>query len=163
MQRYFYAFDSIAVARHTIARLTQTGVAEQNIAIVSRPINGRTPFGESLRDLVPRSARGAASGIAGAMCIAASAMWLVPIDAVTALLVLAMFVIAGGILGAWIATPVESTILDGVPRALQDEIDSGRTLLVVDAEATDRSLASARTHLIWQCRRPRLSAGVRTT
>jgi hypothetical protein len=153
MQRYFYAFDSAAAARSAIRQLCNGGIAENSISIVSRHAVGRERFAESLRELLPSLGPGAILGAGVGAGVAVAALWIMAFDTASAALVLSMFLLAGGILGAWVATPVESIALQDGPRALYDEINSGRTLLVVDSERATEPLPAA-AQLIWQCRRP---------
>ena len=159
MKRYFYAFDTIEAARNAAAQLRNRGITDQNISIViGHNIDSRREsFWAPWRDLIPKLGRGAAVGGIVGVCAGTAALWLIHLQAATGYFMLLMFATAGAILGAWISTPVESTVLLEGPRVLRDEIQAGRTLLIVDADAKSQLPAirvlndAADPHLLWQC------------
>jgi len=159
MKRYICAFDTVDAACSAAAQLRERGVDDRYISLIgSRVIHTehtRDSLIDASADLIPASGWGAAVGGTAGLCAGIVAMLVLPLDAVIGTSMLVTFLTCGAILGAWMSTPIGPRVPWEGPRALEEEVQAGRTLLVVDSDsAIEAEVASAMNetayHLIWQ-------------
>jgi hypothetical protein len=159
MKRYIYAFDTIDAACSAAAQLRERGFDDRCISLIARgvsqPERTHDRLVDASADLIPIFGRGAVVGGTAGLCASIVAMLVLPLDAVIAGSMAITFLASGALLGAWVSTPIGPRAPEGAPRALQDEVEAGRTLLVVDSDSASEVLVAsamdaANDHLIWQ-------------
>jgi len=159
MKRYIYAFDTIDAACRAAAQLCERGFDDRYISLIARGNSRleRTPdrLLDASADLIPIFGWGAAVGAVAGLVASIVAMLVLPLDVVIGSSMLITFIVTGAILGAWVSTPIGPRVPEDGPRALQDEVEAGRTLLVVDSDSASEALVASamdetNDHLIWQ-------------
>ena len=160
MKRYIYAFDTIDAACSAVAQLRENGVDDRYISLIARrnieTQSTQDRLVDVAVDLIPNFGWGAVVGATAGLWVGIVAMLVLPLDAVIGSSMLVTFLTCGAILGAWISTPIGPRVLEDGPRALEEEVEAGRTLLVVDSETAGEAalVASAMDdtadRLIWQ-------------
>jgi len=159
MKRYIYAFDTIDAACSAAAQLCERGFDDRHISLIARGVSHQEKTDDRLldasADLIPIFGWGAVVGGTAGLCASIIAMLVLPLDVVIGTSMLITFVAGGAILGAWVSTPIGPRVPEDGPRALQDEVEAGRTLLVVDSETATEALVAGTMdettdHLIWQ-------------
>ncbi|WP_372382426.1 hypothetical protein ACCQ12_18355 [Xanthomonas sp. NCPPB 1068] len=83
-------------------------------------------------DFVPAAARGAATGGAAGLVAGLVAVAVPPIGLTLA--GVGVMALAGALVGSWSSALVGATVPDPVRRQFEDEIESGRVLVVIDAD-----------------------------
>jgi hypothetical protein len=160
MKRYIYAFDSSEAARTAVRQLVARGLDEERISLIARhdieleQIPDR--YLDARTDFVPAMARGAALGGTTGVFAGLVAMAIPPLGIAMGGAALIGFFTGGALLGAWSSALVGSSVPDAVRRTFEDEIASGRTLLVIDASRDDAAYIGGLMegirdhHLLWQ-------------
>lgn len=168
MNRYIYAFDTTQAARDSVNVLRARGISDKAISLIARSdieldeIPSR--FLDASTDFVPALTRGAAIGGVTGLCAGLIAIAIPPLGITLAGPALLGFLAGGAVVGAWSSALVGASVPDEIRRKFEDEIEAGRTLLVVDVR-TDNEAVIASTladgtdrHLIWQSELKRRAA-----
>jgi hypothetical protein len=162
MKRYVYAFDSPRAACGAVNVLRGHGISDEAISLVARSsielqeIPSR--YLDVSTDFIPALRRGAAVGGVIGLCAGLIALAMPSLGITMAGPALIGFFAGGAVLGAWSSALVGSSVPDAVRRKFEDEIEAGRTLLVVDSWHHNDSLIMQAMaegedrHLIWQSR-----------
>jgi len=161
MKCFIYAFDTAEAAWSAIALLCERGVPDKHISIVTRRDSELDePTTESLgasADLIPAPGWGAVIGAAAGVSVGLTAISVLPLGAVIGSSMLLAFLVAGAILGAWMSAPIGSNVPVESLQVLENEVEAGRTLVMVDSDGHDESLVTTvmaaegdRRHLLWQ-------------
>ena len=162
MKRYIFAFDTSRAACGAVDMLRGHGISDEAISLVARSSIERAQIPtrnlDVSTDFVPALRRGAAVG--GAIGLGAGLIALAITALGTALLLptLIGFCAGGAVLGALGAALVGASVPDAVRRKFEDEINAGRTLLVVDSNRHNdmlimETMANGEdSHLLWQSR-----------
>jgi uncharacterized membrane protein len=160
MKRTIYAFDSAESAHAAVMTLRLNGIDEHCMSLIARADIQLEKIPEKYldasTDFMPAAGRGAAIGgitglFAGLVAMAIPALGI----AIGGSALLAFFG-GGAVLGAWSSALVGSSVPDATRRKFEDEIEAGRTLLVIDSNANNDALITALMatgedrHLIWQ-------------
>jgi hypothetical protein len=160
MKRYIYAFDSVESAHAAVMTLRLNGIDEQRMSLIARADIQLEEIPEKYlnapTDFMPALGRGVAIGgitglFAGLVAMAIPALGI----AIGGSALLAFFG-GGAVLGAWSSALVGSSVPDAIRRKFEDEIEAGRTLLVIDSNGTNDVLVTALMatgedrHLVWQ-------------
>jgi hypothetical protein len=160
MKRYIYAFDSTDSASATVTALRARGIDEKCISLIARAdiqlekIPDR--YLDASTDFMPALGRGAALGGIGGMFAGIVAMAIPPLGIAVGGSVLLSFFTGGALLGVWTSALVGSSVPNEVRRKFEDEIEAGRTLLVIDSSGDDDAMittfmaAGTDRHLMWQ-------------
>jgi len=159
MKRLIYAFDSTERARAAVVLLRERGVAEKCISLIARSdiqlekIPDR--FLDARTDFMPALARGSALGGITGLFAGIMMMAIPPLGVAIGGPALIGFVAGGAAVGAWLSSMVGAGVPDPVRQKFEDEIKSGRTLLVVDANGNAPLVTAAMAtgtdhHLLWQ-------------
>jgi len=160
MKRYVYAFDSPNAAKAAVRSLVEKGVDEKCISIAARAgvqleaIPDR--FLDSSMDFAPAIGRGIAIGGSTGLFAGLIMMSIPMLGIAIGGASLFAFLGGGALVGAWSASMIGSAIPDSVHRKFDDEIEAGRTLVVVasdgknDAAIIATMSESPDRHLIWQ-------------
>lgn len=160
MKRYIYAFDTPGAARGAVEVLRGHGIRDEAISLVARSnieleeIPQR--YLDASTDFIPALRRGAAVGGVIGLCAGLIALAIPPLGITMAGPALIGFFAGGAVLGAWSSSLVGSSVPDEVRRKFEDEIDAGRTLLVIDANHQNDMLIKETMaegedrHLLWQ-------------
>jgi hypothetical protein len=159
MKRYIYAFDTPEAARDAIAQLRQRGIAEARISLIARSDieleKVPAEYLDARTDFTPALGRGAAYGGITGLFAGLVAVAIPPLGIALSGPVLLAFLAGGATLGAWSSAMMGSTVPDEVRRKFDDEIEAGRSLVVVDDDGSNGivvtdTLAGLREHLLWQ-------------
>jgi hypothetical protein len=160
MKRRIFAFDSVEAARSAVNRLRNSGVADKHISVIARSdIELERVPNELLdvsSDVVPAVGRGAAMGGATGLFAGIVAMAIPPLGIAIGGPVLIGFLAGGAALGAWSSALVGASVPNDIRRTFEDEIETGRILLVVDSERDDNVHVRGLMvniddgHLVWQ-------------
>jgi len=160
MKRYIYAFDSSMSARAAVKQLAAHGIDEEKISLIARTDIqlDRIPdrFLDARTDFAPALARGAAVGGTTGLFAGIIAMAIPALGIAIGGPALIGFLAGGALLGAWSSALVGSSVPDVVRRKFEDEIASGRTLLVIETSGNDAATIAALMerisdhHLLWQ-------------
>lgn len=151
MKRYYYAFDSTVAARHAFQQLRKRGVLEQNLSVVS----AQSLSDNDLGVLIPRLGPGAIAGALTGFGLCSLVTFFLQLDSSAFAFMLVLFTATGATVSSWLTTPIDA--LPGAPRALQEEVNNGRALLVVDSNLRNQALLakafapSVGAHLVWEC------------
>jgi hypothetical protein len=156
MKRYIYAFDTIDAACSAVVQLRERGVDDRYISLIARQNVQNDRLLDACVDLVPKFGWGAVIGGSVGLWGGIIAMWVLSLGLALGGLMVLWFSVGGAILGAWTSNPIEPSVFDEGPRTLMDEVDAGRTLLVVDSDNDDQALLRSMLgnetadRLIWQ-------------
>ena len=160
MKRHIYAFDTTEAARQAIAEFRSRGIKEDAISLIARSDieMEKIPaeFLDASTDFGPALARGTAIGGATGLVAGMIALAIPPLGITLAGSALFAFVGGGALVGAWSSSMFGAGLADEVRRKFDDEINAGRTLLVIDSDGHNdatitATLASANDrHLVWQ-------------
>lgn len=135
-KRAVYSTPELAVTVKAMAAARNAGVDKDDISLVARSDISleKIPddFKEVSGDFYPAAIKGAVGGgvvglLAGIVAVAVPAIGLTVAGAAVATL-------AGASLGAWATALAGSAVPDPVRRKFEGEIESGRILVVIDAE-----------------------------
>jgi len=160
VKRYIYAFDSPGAARGAVQTLRGHGIRDEAISLVARSsieleeIPSR--YLDASTDFIPALRRGAAVGGVIGLCAGLVALAIPALGITLAGPALIAFFAGGAVLGAWSFALVGSSVPDAVRRTFEDEIEAGRTLLVVDSnrgndDVIKQTMAEGEDrHLLWQ-------------
>jgi hypothetical protein len=160
MRRYIYAFDTVESAHAAVIALRLNGIAERCISLIARAdiqlekIPER--FLDASTDFMPALGRGAAIGGITGLFAGLIAMAIPPLGIAIGGTALLAFFGGGAVLGAWSSALVGSSVPDAIRRKFEDEIKTGRTLLVIDSGAGNDALITSLMasgedrHLMWQ-------------
>ena len=160
MKRCIYAFDSADVARMSIPTLVNAGIPEQDISLMAKTDiqANRIPhrFLDASTDFAPALARGAAiGGVTG--LVAGLIVTSIPAFGFdSGSLVMLAFLVIGILVGGWSSALMGSALSDEVRQKFDDEIEAGRTLLVIDVKKSQvpkiHQLMAERSdsHVVWQ-------------
>ena len=160
MKRYIYAFDTPGAARGAVQTLRGHGIRDEAISLVARSsieleeIPAR--YLDASTDFIPALRRGASVGGVIGLCAGLVALAIPALGITLAGPALIAFFAGGAVLGAWSSALVGSSVPDEVRRRFEDEIEAGRTLLVVDSNGVNDDVIKqtmaedADRHLLWQ-------------
>ena len=160
MKRYVYAFDSPESAKAAVSLLADIGIGENRISIAAAPglqldeIPAR--FLDASMDFGPAIGRGVGIGGATGLFAGLVMMSIPPLGIAIGGASLLAFLSGGALIGAWSGAIIGSAVPDSVHRKFDDEIEAGRTLVVIDSDGTnDASIVAmmaerADRHLVWQ-------------
>jgi len=160
MKRYIYAFDSTESARTAVTALRARGIDEQSISLIARADIQleKIPDGylDASTDFMPALGRGAALGGTAGMFAGIVAMAIPPLGIAIGGSALLGFFAGGALVGAWSSALVGASVPNETRRKFEDEIEAGRTLLVIDSSGSNDALITSamalgtNRHLIWQ-------------
>jgi hypothetical protein len=160
MKRYIYAFDTLESARAAVEALRSSGLDEKHISLVARSDIQLDSIPDRLldpsMDFVPALARGATIGGATGLFAGIVATAIPALGIVLGGPALIGFLAGGALVGAWSSALVGSAIPDAIRRTFENEIEAGRTLLVVDSVGADEVFIQhvmsqgQNSHLLWQ-------------
>lgn len=160
MKRYIYAFDSPESAHAAVIALRLNGIDEKYISLIARAdiqlekIPER--FLDASNDFVPAIGRGVAIGGITGLFAGLIAMAIPPLGIALGGSALLAFFGGGAMLGAWTSALVGASVPNEIRRKFEDEIQAGRTLLVIDSHAGNDALiiglmaTGEDRHLMWQ-------------
>ena len=160
MKRYIYAFDSPDSARSAVGALRAKGIDERCISLIARAdvqlekIPDR--YLDDSTDFMPALGRGAALGGVAGMFAGIVAMAIPPLGIAIGGAALLGFFAGGALVGAWSCALVGASVPNETRRKFEDEIEAGRTLLVIDSSGGNDALITSSMafgtnhHLIWQ-------------
>lgn len=160
MKRYIYAFDTTEAARKAVADFRTRGIKEEAISLIARSdiemekippkfLDASTDFGHAL-------ARGTALGGATGLVAGMIALAIPPLGITMAGPALLAFLGGGALVGAWSSSMFGAGLADEVRRKFDDEIEAGRTLLVIDSDGDNDAIIATTLaggddrHLVWQ-------------
>jgi hypothetical protein len=160
MKRFIYAFDSAGSAHAAVMTLRLNGIDEECISLIARADIQLEKIPERYldapTDFVPALGRGAAIGGITGLFAGLVAMAIPPLGIAVGGSALLAFFGGGAVLGAWSSALVGASIPDSIRRKFEDEIQAGRTLLVIDSNGNNDALVTALMaagedrHLVWQ-------------
>ena len=160
MKRYIYAFDSAESARAAVMTLRLNGIDEKCVSLIARADIQLDEIPEKYlsapTDFMPALGRGAAIGGITGLFAGLVAMAIPSLGIAMAGPALLAFFGGGAVLGAWSSALVGASIPDSIRRTFEDEIQAGRTLLVIDSNGNNDALVTALMatgedrHLVWQ-------------
>ncbi len=134
--RHVFSVPDLAVARHALDAARAAGLDNDDLSLIARADIELDSIPDELKDaatdFMPAALRGAAAG-GGIGLVAGLAALAFPPLGIT--LAGAALVTAGGAaVGTWVSALIGSTVKDPVRRKFEDEIATGRILLVIDVE-----------------------------
>ena len=159
MKRYIYAFDTTDSARSAEERLLALGFRVQDMFLIARPDLQHDNIPEQLldasTDVVPAIGRGIVVGSVTGLCAGIVLSFIPALGIEIAIPELIAFLGGGALVGAWSAGLAGSTVPNAIRRTFENEIEAGRTLLVIDAHGNDSNILRAmsarpNSHLLWQ-------------
>jgi hypothetical protein len=160
VKRRIFAFDSVESARAAVERLRAGGVSDKCISLIARADIELERVPKELLDVSsdfePAVGRGAALGGATGLLAGIVAMAVPALGITVGGPLLLAFLGGGALLGAWSGSLMGAAVPNDIRRTFEDEINSGRILLVVDSQREDNvhvralMLSIADGHLIWQ-------------
>ena len=160
MSRYVYAFDTSEAAMSAVEYLGANGIEGQDVSLVARSDINKNELPDSLvivsMDFVPSVKRGAVFGAATGLLIAVIAPMIPAIGLSIGVFELLGFMVGGVLVGVWSASMIGSSVPNRLRRKFRDEIDAGRTLVLIDSNAAQGSgvlramSKDVNRHLIWQ-------------
>ena len=145
--RHVFSVRDLSTAQDAVRVAREAGLSTDNISLIARQdieldsIPDR--YKDASTDFMPAALRGAATGGAAGLLAGLVAV-VFPPRGVT-LAGAALLTAGGAAVGTWVSALVGSTVQDPVRRKFEEEIDSGRILVVLDAE--DEQLVAAETAL----------------
>jgi hypothetical protein len=132
--RQVFCAPDVATAQAAITAARAVGADDDDISLIARSDieMNRLPSEriDVSNDMLPSALRGAGLG-AGLGIVGALLAWLIPaveMNLVGALVI----VLVGGVVGAWSAALIGTTVPNHVRRTFEREIDAGNILVVVD-------------------------------
>ncbi|HEY4145800.1 hypothetical protein [Pinirhizobacter sp.] len=142
-RRHVFSTANIDEAAQAMNRARQAGIANENISLIAREDIERQELpderNEGASDFYPAALRGVGMG-AGSGLLAGLICLVIPPLGITVAGAAAMTV-AGAAVGAWTSALAGSAVPDPISRKFEDEIKSGRILVVIDGD--DDALATA--------------------
>lgn len=134
--RHVFSTPNLDVAQSVMDAARAAGVHDDDILLVARSDieleeipNERK---EADTDLMPAALRGAGYGGAAGLLAGLAAIVITPIGLTLA--GAAAAAVAGALVGSWASALVGSSLPDPIRRKFDDEIQSGRILVVLDGE-----------------------------
>lgn len=141
--RQIYSTDSVASAQRAVQAAREAGIDDANISLIARSDIelDRVPEHQkdASTDFKHAALRGAGYGSATGLLAGLVAMIVPPLGITIA--GVALTTLGGAAVGTWASSMVGASLPDPVRRKFENEIESGRVLVVVDAE--DDTLAAA--------------------
>jgi len=134
--RRVYSTSDVASAQRALQAARGAGVGNDDLSLIARsdielesiPDERK----EAKTDFLPAVARGAAGGGAAGLLAGLVAVAIPPLGITLA--GVGVMAVAGALVGSWSSALVGATVPDPVRRRFEEEIESGRILLVIDAE-----------------------------
>jgi len=134
--RRVYSTPDVASAQRALQAARGAGVGNDDLSLIARsdielesiPDERK----EAKTDFLPAVARGAAGGGAAGLLAGLVAVAIPPLGITLA--GVGVMAVAGALVGSWSSALVGATVPDPVRRRFEEEIESGRILLVIDAE-----------------------------
>ena len=146
--RHVYSTPDVATAELAIQSLRQAGIPEDDISLVARDDIELKQIDDNRIERRNDFAQGALKGVVGGagsgLLVGLVAMVVPPLGLTLA--GVAAMTLAGAAVGTWTGMLAGSAVPDSVHQKFQDEIASGRVLLVVDGD--DEQLATAEAALL---------------
>ena len=145
--RHVFSVPDLSTAQDAVRVAREAGLGTDNISLIARQdieldsIPDR--YKDASTDFMPAALRGAATGGAAGLLAGLVAVVFPPLGVTLA--GAALLTAGGAAVGTWVFALVGSTVQDPVRRKFEEEIDSGRILVVLDAE--DEQLVAAETAL----------------
>ena len=145
--RHVFSVPDLSTAQDAVRVAREAGLGTDNISLIARQDIELDSIPDRYKDasteFMPAALRGAATGGAAGLLAGLVAVVFPPLGVTLAG---AAWLTAGGAaVGTWVSALVGSTVQDPVRRKFEEEIDSGRILVVLDAE--DEQLVAAETAL----------------
>ncbi len=135
-QRRVFSVNDVAAAETAVATARACGAADEDVSLIARSdIELRQIPDDRINvesDLMPAAMRGAAGGGAMGLLAGIAAISVPPIGITVA--GVALLTLAGAAVGTWSSALVGSSVPNPIRRHFEAEIESGRVLVVVDAE-----------------------------
>ena len=145
--RHVFSVPDLSTAQDAVRVAREAGLGTDNISLIARQdieldsIPDR--YKDASTDFMPAALRGAATCGAAGLLAGLVAVVFPPLGVTLA--GAALLTAGGAAVGTWVSALVGSTVQDPVRRKFEEEIDSGRILVVLDAE--DEQLVAAETAL----------------
>ncbi len=135
-KRHAYVTDSLDVADRCVKEARRLGVADEDISVIARSDIELAAIPDELRDsspvdTVPAAARGLVGGGATGLLLGLAAT-AVPAWGVT-MAGVGVLGLIGAAVGTWSSALMGSAIPNQVRRQLEDSIQAGKVLVVLDA------------------------------
>ena len=144
--RHVYSTPNLAAAQAALAAARESGIDPDDLALVARSDIEMDAVPDAVRDggrtdTLPAALRGAAGGgavglVAGLVAVAVPAVGITLAGA-------GLITAVGALMGSWSSALFGAGVPDPVRRRFEDTIESGRILLVVDAEEAQARRAEA--------------------
>lgn len=144
--RHVYSTPNLAAAQAALAAARESGIDPDDLALIARSDIEMEAVPDAVRDggrtdTLPAALRGAAGGgavglVAGLVAVAVPAVGITLAGA-------GLITAVGALMGSWSSALFGAGVPDPVRRRFEDTIESGRILLVVDAEEAQARRAEA--------------------
>jgi hypothetical protein len=160
MKRYVYAFETSAAAMAAVDYLSSHGIDKERVSLIARSDISEKELPDGLidvsMDFAPAIKRGALFGAATGLVIGIVVPLVPAVGLSISAFELIAFVIGGALIGTWSASMIGAEVPNKLRRTFQDEIDAGRTLVVIQSESDsdvkiiDGMATTGNRHLVWQ-------------
>ncbi len=160
MTRYVYAFDTPEAAVAAAKYLNTGGIEEERVSLIARSDISESELPDSLVDVSmdfgPSIKRGTIFGAATGLLIGIVVPLIPAVGLSVSAFELIAFVVGGALIGTWSASMIGASVPNDLSRRFKDEIDAGRTLLVVNTDSdNERKIIAGiskvgQHHLVWQ-------------
>lgn len=134
--RYVFSTRDVAHTREALAALHMTGISTEAVSLVARSDIELDRIADSLKeadtDAIPAAMRGIGIGGATGLLAGLAAVALAPIG-ITIAGAVALGAV-GALVGGWSSSLMGSALPDAIRQQFDEEIESGRVLVLVDVE-----------------------------
>ncbi|MCD9026650.1 hypothetical protein LDO26_00280 [Luteimonas sp. BDR2-5] len=134
--RKVYSVDSLAGAQRAVQAARDAGIGDDDLSLIARADIELERIPEQQKDASTdfkhAAMRGAGYGGATGLLAGVVAAVVPPLGITLA--GVALTTLAGAAVGTWASSMVGASLPDPIRRKFEDEIESGRILIVVDAE-----------------------------
>ncbi|WP_024868751.1 hypothetical protein [Pseudoxanthomonas suwonensis] len=143
--RRIYSTPNLAAAQAALTAAHEAGIERDSLSLIARSDIEMEAVPDDLReahtDMVPAALRGAAGGGAMGLVAGLAAVAIPPLGITLA--GAGIMAAVGALVGSWSSALMGATVPDPVRRRFEEEIESGRILLVVDAADDELPRAEA--------------------
>jgi hypothetical protein len=135
-QRHVYSTADLDSAQRVLQAARSAGIDNDALSLIARSDIELQDVPDERKDaktdFLPAAARGAATGGAAGLVAGLVAIAVPPIGLTLA--GAGVMALAGALVGSWSSALIGATVPDPVRRQFEDEIQSGRVLVILDAE-----------------------------